>query len=41
MVYRLLGWGMVDRAYDKIKDTECLLCYIVQKFYLIMEVYSA
>ena len=31
MVYRLLGWGVVGRAYHKV-------CHVlVQKFYLIME----
>ena len=34
MVYRLLGGGVVGRAYHKVQDAECLV--LVQKFYLIM-----
>ena len=27
MVYKLLSWDVVGRAYHKIQDTECLVCY--------------
>ena len=36
----MTGLGVVGGVYHVIQDTECLMCYIVQKFYFIMELVS-